>query len=80
MVAAKFTVNDVLERKAADGSTDAVIVKLNAVYVPDPSDVNYAFWKATPSASMEMVITNPDAYSQFRRGKGVTVFFEFDDA
>jgi hypothetical protein len=73
---AMFTVNDVLERKAADGSVMSQIVKLNPVYENNPDHPNYEFWKATPTGSMEMTINNPAAFGYFVPGKKYLLSFE----
>ena len=41
-------------------------VFFEAVYSDDKKSPNYSFSKFTPQASMKMVITNPDAYEQFK--------------
>lgn len=38
----------------------AKVYKFRAVYSNDPKHENKLFWDATPSASLEMTITNPD--------------------
>lgn len=73
---ALFQVNDVLERKDADGQATAQIVKLNPAYAPDPSHPNYAFWKATPSGSLEMQISNVSAFGALRVGRKYLLTFE----
>jgi len=75
-VQALFQCNDVLERKAADGSASAQIVRLNAFYAPDPNNVNHAFWKATPTGSIEMTISNPSAFDAFVPGGKYLLTFE----
>lgn len=50
-------------------------VKLGAVYgSPDRPD-NASWSKATPSGSIELSITNPDAYEQFKVGAEFFVDF-----
>lgn len=44
-------------------------IKLAAVYSNNPDDPNRSFSQATPCASLDMTITNPDAFSQFKAGK-----------
>lgn len=68
-VQALFQVNDVLERKAADGTVSSQIVKLNPVYENRPDHPNHAFWNATPTGNMEMQINNPSAFDFFKPGK-----------
>lgn len=70
---ALFQVNDVLERK---GNYPAQIVKLNAVYENNPDHPNYAFWKATPTATLEMQINNQSAFEFFQNGKKYLLTFE----
>lgn len=48
--------------------------KLHGVYTGTPEDNTYA--KATPSASCEMRIDNPDAQGFFKPGKKYYVTFE----
>lgn len=50
-------------------SNDGVEVTLNPVYSNDPSNPNYTFSKYTPSGSVKLFITNPDAYGYFEFGK-----------
>jgi hypothetical protein len=73
---ALFSCNDVLERKDRDGSISAQIVKCNAVYENNPDHPNYVFWKATPTASLEMTISNPDAFDVFVPGRKYLLTFE----
>jgi hypothetical protein len=75
-VQALFQCHDVLERKGADGSATAQIVKLGAAYAPDPKHPNYEFWKATPTAQLEMTINNPDAFGVFVSGRQYLLTFE----
>jgi len=65
MTRALFTVNDVLERKDADGVPTAQIVKMNPSYVSNPDNPNHAFWKATPTGNLEMTISNPAVFGFF---------------
>lgn len=64
-----FYVGDVLLRVDADGKIAGQVVKLNAAYDPDPNSPNHAFWKATPTGSMELQINNPDIVGFFKTGK-----------
>lgn len=75
-IQALFQCNDVLDRKARDGSTESQIVKFGASYAPDPNHPNYEFWQATPTASLEMTINNPGAFGVFQRGQQVLLTFE----
>lgn len=43
-------------------------VKLSAVYSEDPEHENKKFWDATPSADLEMWISNPRAAEFFELG------------
>ena len=73
---ALFIVNDVLSRIAADGAITSQIVRLNPVYENNPDHPNYAFWKATPTGSMEMTINNPLAFGSLVSGKKYLLTFE----
>ena len=79
-VQALFSCHDVLQRVAPDGSIEAQIVKLGAVYENNPDHPNYAFWKATPTAQMEMTINNPGAFDTFVRGRKILLTFEVIEA
>jgi hypothetical protein len=50
------------------GTDDAELVKLSAVYSENNTEDN-SFSAATPSASAELLITNPDAIGVFAPGK-----------
>lgn len=43
-------------------------VELSPVYSSDKSSPNYSWSQATPSGKMEMTITNPGAFGQFKPG------------
>jgi hypothetical protein len=62
MIVAKFTCTGI--RNADEGE----YVSLRAVYTTDPEDPNHSWSKWTPSGSMEMQITNPDARGKFVEG------------
>jgi hypothetical protein len=79
-IQALFQVNDVLERKATDGSVMSQIVRLNPVYENNPDHPNYEFWKATPTGSMEMTINNPSAFDAFVPGGKYLLTFERADS
>lgn len=68
-VTAKFTVASVEDFGAHRK------VKLTPVYSNDPKSPNYSWSKWTPSGSIELTITNPLAYEQFKPGK--TYFVDF---
>lgn len=72
---ALFTVNDVLDRKDAAGNQTAQIVKMNPSYISNPDNPNHAFWKATPTGSLEMTIGNPDAFGFFVPGQSYWLDF-----
>lgn len=72
---AKLRVSSVLHSKAADGSTDYEIVKLQAVYSDDPDSENKQWSKWTPSASFEMQINNPAAFEKLSSGHEFYVDF-----
>lgn len=51
-------------------------VHLSPVYSSDKSSPNYSWSMATPSGKLEMTISNPGAYEQFRVGKTFLMTFE----
>jgi hypothetical protein len=53
-------------------------VSMHAVYSSDPNDPNYSYSQATPSARVELMITNPAAFEQFQPQKTYTLTFEAD--
>lgn len=50
-------------------------VKLVAVYSSDPTSPNYSYSKASPSGELKLMITNPEAYSQFKPGETYDITF-----
>ena len=50
-------------------------VKLSPVTTGDQTSPNYSYSKWTPSGSLELVITNPDAYNQFTPQKVFDIDF-----
>lgn len=70
-VRAKFKCHSIEEIQGAK------IVKLQAVYSNDPNSPNYSWSTATPSASLQMTITNPVAFEQFKVGE--EYFLDFRD-
>lgn len=68
MVRAKFRVNSVTKFEG-----EYVSVKLSPV--TSGSEENKGFWKYTPSGTLEMSITNPEASKQFEPGKEFYVDF-----
>lgn len=68
MIRAKFncaTINNT----PPDQSERIETVSLVAVYSEDPNDINYKWSKYTPSGSMMLSISNPDAQDRFEIGK-----------
>lgn len=57
------------------GESGSVQVELNAI-TGTKSEENKAFWQATPSGSISLSITNPDAFNQFEAGEEYYVTFE----
>lgn len=51
-------------------------VELTAVYSPDPESPNYSWSQATPSGSVKLTITNPDAFGALEPGREYLVSFE----
>lgn len=54
----------------------AEISKLRAVATSDPNNENYSYSKATPQATLEMHVTNPEAHGFFEPGAEYVVTFE----
>jgi len=72
MVRAKFTVSQIIQSNWGD--KDGRTVKLQPQYDTSiPEDQR--FCQATPSGSMEMYITNPEALKQFQLGETFYVDF-----
>lgn len=69
MVTAKFKVSNVNDYGAYRQ------VFLQPVYSSDKASPNYSWSQATPSGKLEMTITNPDAFEQFRVGKTFLMTF-----
>jgi len=44
-------------------------VELSAVYSDDPKDPNHSWSQATPSGTLTMFISNPEARGVFEQGK-----------
>ena len=78
-IKAKMKCDDVQQLHTGGSvETDKVFterVKLSAVYSEDKASENYSFSNATPSASVEMTISNPDAIGAFEQGKEYYVEF-----
>ena len=68
MVKAKFRVNSITIRENLHE------VELGAVYGKDGSD-NAEWSKYTPSGTIKMSITNPEAYNQFEIGREYFITF-----
>jgi hypothetical protein len=51
-------------------------INLSAVYSQDPADPNFTYSQATPSATLTMTVTNPDAAGAFEEGKTYDLTFE----
>lgn len=52
------------------------IVRFFAVYSDDPENENSTWSKATPSGYIELYITNPDAYNEFKINEEYIVTFQ----
>lgn len=75
-VRAKFKVTELINRVSnyGTGKQDSATVKL----MPVMGDENRTWSKWTPGGSIEMTITNPDAFKQFDVGQ--TYFVDFTPA
>lgn len=62
MVTAKMRVGTI----EGEDTTNYRKIRLFAVYDPDPASPNFAWSQATPSGHVELVITNPAAFAQFK--------------
>jgi len=71
-VQARFICQTVTAWESGNGKS----VVLQAVVSDDPNSPNYSFSQATPSARVEMAITNPDAFEQFQEGRVYDAYFE----
>ena len=68
-ITAKFRVHNVSDwNNGPDGAKSGERVQMSPVYSDDPSSENYSFSQATPGGSIEMSITNPDAFGAFELG------------
>ena len=54
----------------------AETVEFSAIYSDDPDDPNYEWSEATPSGSITMRISNPDAWEYFKPGLVYGVGFQ----
>lgn len=50
-------------------------IELNAVYSEDIKSENYSFSQSTPSATLNMYISNPSAFGFFKTGKEYFIKF-----
>jgi hypothetical protein len=51
-------------------------IVLNAVYSDDPTTENYTFSQATPSATLDMAINNPNVFGAFVKDREYILTFE----
>ena len=65
-----------VEQKGDGGPKE---VRLHALYSSDPSDPNYSYSQATPSAELRRWISNPAAYDYFVPGKSYVLTFEAEE-
>jgi len=79
IIQALFVVNDVLERKDKDGNATAQVIRMNASYAPKEDDPNHLMWKYTPTASLEMTITNTAIFDKFKLGSNIPITFDVGD-
>jgi hypothetical protein len=80
---AKFQVSNVVQNEY-DGKVNSETVCFHAVaksgaYPEDGSDEDNTFAKFSPSASCEILITNPNLFGQFRSGQKFYVDFTLAD-
>ena len=59
----------------AEGNPYSERVQLSAVYDPNPESENHRYWRATPSAMVDMYIDNKEAFGAFEEGRQYTVVF-----
>ena len=69
-IAARLRVSEVLSQHDTYRQ-----IRLTAVYSDDKESPNYSFSQATPSATLDITITNPAAFNQFEIGKVFDVLF-----
>jgi len=74
MLRCKMRVNEVVQSKLADGSTDYERVSLTAVYGEDGTE-NAKWAKWTPAASFAITISNPEAFGKLSKGHEFFVDF-----
>lgn len=71
---AKLEVESVTSTEGSEQLKFHAVAKKNA-YPADGSDEDNSFARWTPSASLEMTITNPDLMGKFERGQKFYVDF-----
>lgn len=71
-VVAKFKLEKITNHANYPENTD---LEFNAVYSSDPKTENYTWSKYTPSGTLKMSVTNPDAVEYFELGKSYTLTF-----
>lgn len=80
MVTAKFDVQSVTEHAWTQTYKGEQVhprtVKLCAVYGEGAENKSWS--EATPSGSIEMLVTNPAAFEQFKLGAKVLISFDFE--
>lgn len=63
-----------------DQLDDARSVRFTPVYDSNPDHPNFEWSKYTPSGSIELSVTNPDAFSKFEVGREYLLTFELADS
>jgi hypothetical protein len=61
---------------AGDGSKASEQVTLSAVWSDDKNSENYSYSQATPNATLNMYISNPQAFGFFEEGAEYVLTFE----
>lgn len=74
MVRAKFKCDTITTERNAYGEFDKITFRA----VSDGSEENKAFWKATPSGTLEMQCVNKEATAQFT--PGASYYLDFTPA
>jgi hypothetical protein len=75
MLRAKFLVEDRQETFGNDDQKVSENISMRPVYSDDPASENGQFWNATPSGSIQLFITNPDAFDKLIAGDEFYVDF-----
>lgn len=73
-VQAKFFVTTI--KHLYTGSPDDVMAEIELQAVTSTNEGNQSWSKWTPSGSLKMVVTNPDAIAEFALGDPFTLTFE----